>query len=353
VPIGLLGADIDVDEATGLHRFAKIFRPERWEGDIEAPLTMTHANVKDGDYLLAINGVPLAPTDSVDERLANLAGVQVQLTVCSKPDKSDARDIQIKTMRNDFELRYADLCRRNREYVLEKSSGRIGYFHIPDMSGGGLVSFVEGFYPQFRKEALVVDVRNNHGGFVSQMLLERLGRKALAFGKARRGLVDTYPEVVHLGPKACLIDQNAGSDGDIFPYNFRNLGLGKLIGKRSWGGVVGIRSDKGFVDAGMSTQPEFAFWDTRGGWTIEGHGVDPDIEVEMTPEDEIAGRDPQLDRAIEELLKELNQNPGKLPTPPELPVRAGPTAKQPGNNNGDTSGNGVRVGAPVDAPRGR
>lgn len=349
VPIGLLGADVEVDEATGLHRFGRVFRPERWESDIAAPLTMTHANVKDGDYLLAINGRPLAATDSVDERLTNLAGVEVQLTVASKADKSDARDVQIKTLRNDFELRYADLCRRNREYVAEKSSGRIGYFHIPDMGSGGLVAFVEGFYPQFRKEALVVDVRNNHGGFVSQMLLERLGRKALAFGKARRGIVDTYPEVVHLGPKVCLIDQNAGSDGDIFPYNFRNMGLGKLIGKRSWGGVVGIRSDKGFVDAGMSTQPEFAFWDTRGGWTIEGYGVDPDIEVEIRPEDELAGRDPQLDRAVEELLKELNDNPGKLPTPPELPTKSGIAAEQarmrraaPGNNGSPT---------PVDAPR--
>ena len=326
VPIGLLGADIEVDPQTGLHRFATVFRPERWETDIEAPLTMTHARVKDGDYLLAINGETLSATDSVDEKLTNLAGVQVQLTVAGKADKSDARDIQVKTLRNDFALRYADLCRRNREYVAERSSGRIGYFHIPDMSGEGLVAFVEGFYPQFRKEALVVDVRNNHGGFVSQMLLERLGRKAVAYGKARRGIVDTYPECVHLGPKVCLIDQNAGSDGDIFPYNFRNMGLGKLIGKRSWGGVVGIRSDKGFVDAGMSTQPEFAFWDTRGGWTIEGYGVDPDIEVEKTPADEIAGRDPQLDRAIDELLKELNNNPGKLPAPPELPNKSGSAA---------------------------
>ena len=328
VPIGLLGADFEVDEATGLHRFSRVYRPERWETGIPAPLIANHVNVKEGDFLLAINGRDVGPNDSVDERLTNLAGAEVLLTVASKPDKSDARDVQVKTLRNDFDLRYADLCRRNREYVEQRSSGRVGYFHLPDMSTGGLVAFIEGFYPQFRKQALVIDVRNNHGGFVSQMLLERLGRKAVAYGMARRGIIETYPEVVHVGPKVCLIDQNAGSDGDIFPYNFRNMGLGKLIGKRSWGGVVGIRSDKGFVDAGMSTQPEFAFWDTQAGWTIEGYGVDPDIEVDIRPEDELAGRDPQLDRAIDELMKELEKNPGKLPTPPELPNRSGIAAEQ-------------------------
>ncbi len=325
VLIGLLGADIDVDESTGLHRFQRVIRPEKWETFVTSPLAQAHVNVRDGDYLLAINGRKLAPTDSVDERLSGLAGVEVQLTVASNVDKSDARDVQISTLVSDFELRYADLCRRNREYVAEKSSGRIGYFHIPDMSGDGLVQFVKGFYPQIRKEALIVDVRNNHGGFVSQMLLERLNRKAIAYDKPRRGLVGTYPDRVHTGPKVCLIDQNSGSDGDIFPFNFRQYGLGKLIGKRSWGGVVGIRSDKAFIDAGMSSQPEFAFFHAAEGWNIEGHGVDPDIEVENSPEDELAGRDSQMDRAIAELLKEIDANPPTLPAPPDLPNRSGRT----------------------------
>jgi tricorn protease len=249
--------------------------------------------------------------------------VEVQLTVASKADKSDARDIQIKTLTDEFDLRYADLYRRNREYVSERSSGRIGYFHIPDMSGEGLVQFVKGFYPQISKQALIVDVRNNHGGFVSQMILERLNRKAVAFDKPRRGIVSTYPDRVHIGPKVCLIDQNSGSDGDIFPFNFRQYGLGKLIGKRSWGGVVGIRSDKAFIDSGMSSQPEFAFFHAQEGWNIEGYGVDPDIEVDIRPEDEIAGRDPQMDRAIAELTKQIEANPPRLPDPPALPNRAG------------------------------
>lgn len=335
VQVGLLGADIDVDPQTNLHRFARVLKPERWETNVVSPLTMTHANVKDGDFLLAVNGRELGPNDSVDERLANLAGVEVQLTVASKADKSDARDIQIKTLTNDFDLRYADLYRRNREYVQERSSGRLGYFHIPDMSGEGLVQFVKGFYPQITKEGMIVDVRNNHGGFVSQMILERLNRKVIAFDKPRRGIVSTYPEKVHLGPKVCLIDQNSGSDGDIFPYNFRQYGLGKLIGKRSWGGVVGIRGDKSFVDAGSSSQPEFAWFHAKEGWNIEGHGVDPDIEVDITPEDELAGRDPQLDRAIAELTAQIEANPVKLPEPPPLPVRTGRSASVGGTNGGN------------------
>ncbi|MGH7179112.1 MAG: PDZ domain-containing protein, partial [Tepidisphaeraceae bacterium] len=151
VPIGVLGADIEIDKATGLHRFSRVLRPEVWETDIAAPLTLPHANVRDGDYLLAINGRELKPTDNSDSKLTNLAGVEVLLTVCSKPDKSDARDAQVKTLSSDSDLRYRDWCRRNREYVASRSSGRIGYMHLPDMSGDGLVAFIRGFYPQFRK----------------------------------------------------------------------------------------------------------------------------------------------------------------------------------------------------------
>src|SRR6185503_14969071 len=159
------------DKQAGLHRFVKVFRPEPWETNLKAPLTMTHANVKDGDYIIAINNKPLGSNDSVDERLTNWAGKQVLLTICSNPDKSDARDVQVETLKEDFPLRYGDFCRRNREYVETKSSGKIGYFHLPDMGGAGLARFVHGFYPQIEKDALVIDERNNHGGFVSQMII--------------------------------------------------------------------------------------------------------------------------------------------------------------------------------------
>jgi tricorn protease len=324
--VGVLGADIEIDRQTGLHRFVRVFRPEAWETDAVAPLVRNDVNVKDGDYLIAINNKPLGPNDSVDERLTNWAGKQVLLTVCTKPDKSDARDVQVEALDDDFDLRYRDWCRRNREYVDARSSGKIGYFHIPDMGGEGLQRFVRGFYPQFTRDALIIDERNNHGGFVSQMIIEKLARKPWAYSKPRRGRIETYPEVVHVGPKVCLINQHAGSDGDIFPDSFRTLGIGPLIGTRTWGGVVGIRMDKPFIDAGVSSQPEFAWWDDKRGWSLENRGVDPDIEIDNTPEDYIAERDAQLDRAIDELLKTLKEKPVNKPQPPPFPDKSGRAA---------------------------
>jgi tricorn protease len=326
VPVGVLGADIDLEQSTGLHKFVRVLKPEPWETGLVAPLTMSHANVKEGDYLIAVNGRELAKNENADARFINQAGVEVLLTVCSKPDKSDARDIQVKTLKADQDLRYADWCRRNREYVYEKTGGKVGYFHLPNMGGEGLVKFIEGFYPQISKDALIIDDRSNGGGFVSQMILEKLDRKPLAYDKPRRGMVSTYPNRVHVGYKCVIIDQHAGSDGDIFPDTFKKLGLGPLIGKRTWGGVIGIRTDKGFVDSGMSSQPEFAWFDARG-WSIENHGVDPDIEVEFTPEDYLAGRDPQLDRAIDEMMKKLAEKPVEKVTPPPFPIRNGQPAK--------------------------
>lgn len=324
--VGVLGADIIVDKETGLHRFARVFKPEPWQTASKAPLGMSNVNVKDGDYLLAINNKPLERNDSVDERLTNWAGKQVLLTVCSKPDKSDARDVQVEALEEDFPLRYSDWCRRNREYVDEKTSGKIGYFHLPDMGGAGLEAFVHGFYPQITKDALIIDERNNHGGFVSQMIIEKLARKPWAYSRPRRGLMGTYPEVVHVGHKVCLINQHAGSDGDIFPDSFRTFGIGPLIGTRTWGGVVGIRMDKPFIDAGVSSQPEFAWWDAKRGWSLENRGVDPDIEIDNTPQDCIAGRDAQLDRAIEELQKMMKEKPVVKPQAPPFPDKSGRSA---------------------------
>ncbi|MBC8105500.1 MAG: PD40 domain-containing protein [Anaerolineae bacterium] len=321
VPVGVLGANIELDKATGLHKFSKVLRAENWETDIVSPLTMSHANVKDGEFLIAINDKELKATDNADSRFTNLSGVLVRLKVCSKPDKSDARDIDIVTLTDDTDLRYADWCRRNREYVDQKSGGKIGYFHLPDMGSAGLVKFIKGFYPQYNKDALIIDDRNNHGGFVSQMLIEKLNRKVWAYDSPRRGMVGTYPDRVQVGYKCVLINEHAGSDGDIFPDSFRTLGLGPLIGKRTWGGVIGIRMDKAFVDNGSSSQPEFAWWDSKRGWSLENRGVEPDIEVEYRPEDYIAGRDPQLDRGIEEMMKKLKESPIEKPKAPPLPIR--------------------------------
>jgi tricorn protease len=311
----------------------KVLRPEPFETDIPAPPTLPHANVREGDFLVAVNGRELKASDNADAQFINQSEVEVLLTVCTKPDKSDARDVQVKTLSEDQELRCADWCRRNREYVETKTSGRVGYFHLPDMGGAGLIKFIKGFYPQVEKEALIIDDRNNHGGFVSQMMIERLSRKVWAYQSPRRGMNFSYPERAHVGYKCVLIDEHAGSDGDIFPDSFRTLGLGPLIGKRTWGGVIGIRMDKRFVDAGVSSQPEFAWWDAKRGWSIENQGVSPDIEVEYRPEDYIAGRDPQLDRGIEEMMRMLKEKPVQKPKAPAFPVRAPKTEAARTNGN--------------------
>lgn len=322
VSVGLLGADLAPDAAVGALRFTRILRPEKWDHDAEAPLTMSHADVQAGEYLFAINGHPVDEHTNIHDRLAGLAGDQVQLTVGTLPDQSDARDIQIEALGNDNTLRYYDWCRRNREYVLEQTDGQAGYFHIPDMGGRGLVQFIKGFYPQIERDGLIIDIRNNGGGFVSQLIIQRLAREAWAYGKPRRGPVYTYPARVHRGPKAVIMDENAGSDGDIFPESFRIKGLGPLIGMRTWGGVIGIRADKRFIDGGLSTQPEFSWWEPRRKYGLENRGVDPDIEVPYTPADYLAGRDPQLDRTIEEILKLIAEQPPAEVSLEEIPDKS-------------------------------
>lgn len=322
VNVGLLGADIVFDPQSGRHRITRVLRPEVWETYIASPLTQSHANVQDGEYLFAINGRELGAGDSVEERMTGLAGAQVLLTVGTRADRSDARDVQIAALGSDQQLRYRDWIRRNREYVDQKSGGRIGYFHLPDMGGQGMLEFIKGFYPQHKKEALLIDVRYNGGGFVSQMMIERLARKTWAYMRPRRGLQFTYPERVHDGPKVVLINQHSGSDGDIFPESFKIRGLGPLIGMRTWGGVVGIRADKRFIDGGTSTQPEFAWWEPKRGWELENRGVEPDIEVDYLPEDYVAGRDPQLDRGLAELEKMLKANPPQRPVAPPVPDKS-------------------------------
>lgn len=322
VSVGLLGADLELDKNTGLHRFTKILEGEVWETDMVSPLTMTHAKVKEGDYLFKINNHELEPGENIYSSLAGLAGEEVLLTVGSQADRSDARDIQIETLYSDQALRYRDWCKYNREYVDKMSNGRVGYFHLPDMDGAGLVRFIQGFYSQRAKDALIIDIRYNGGGFVSQMIIERLARKVWAYDFPRRGKPATYPDKTHTGPKAVIINQFAGSDGDIFPESFRLRELGTIVGKRTWGGVVGIRADKAFVDGGISTQPEFAWWEPKRGWGLENNGVTPDIEVEYLPEDYIKQHDPQLERALDVVLQELKQDPVIKENPPVPPDKS-------------------------------
>jgi tricorn protease len=210
----------------------------------------------------------------------------------------------------------------NREVVDKATGGKVGYIHIPDMGDDGIREFIKNYYPQIRKPALIVDVRGNGGGNISQMLIERLRRELLGVEYDRLDKqTETYPDAVFYGPKVCLINETSASDGDIFPYMFRQAGLGPLIGKRTWGGVVGISGRGPLLDGGTVFVPEAASGSVAGQYVIEGHGVDPDIVVENDAASVIDGRDPQLERGIAEITKALQANPKVLPPRPPDPVK--------------------------------
>jgi tricorn protease len=233
-----------------------------------------------------------------------------------------ARKVVFRPRSSETDLFYLDWVLANRRRVDELSGGRLAYVHIPDMGEDGIREFNKWYYGQTRREALIVDDRNNGGGNVSQMLLERLRRVLLATDFARNSeYTGTYPQVVFHGPMACLINQNSASDGDIFPWMFQKAGLGPVIGKRSWGGVVGITNHGPLIDGGQVNVPEFGHADADGQWAVEGWGVEPDIEVENEPAAVLAGRDPQLERAVEVLLEELRRSPRKLPARPADPQK--------------------------------
>jgi tricorn protease len=318
---GLPGARFELDQQAGRFRISKIFGGENAEDIYRSPLTEVGVNASVGDYVLAIDGEELKATDDPYRLLRNKADNPVQLTLNKTPTMQGARTVSYRPITDEQNLIYLDWVDHNREKVSKATNGRVGYLHVPDMGAAGIREFIKWYYPQLRKEALIVDVRANGGGNVSRMLIERLRRKVLSLGYARTNEeATTYPDGVFLGPMVAILDENSASDGDIFPAMFREAGLGPLIGKRSWGGVVGITNRGQLIDGGVVNVPEFGFANKNGEWIIEGYGVDPDIEVDNDPQSLIAGKDPQLERAIAEMMAKLKQ-PVKLPPKPAGPIK--------------------------------
>ena len=300
----------------------KVYKGQNEEERYRSPLTEVGVDAKEGDYILAIDGEELTAAKNPYELLRNKANRPVQLTLNSRPSSDGARQISFRPITSESNLIYLDWVTRNREAVSQATNGRVGYIHVPDMGAPGIREFIKYFYPQIRKQALIVDVRGNGGGNVSRMLIERLRRELLGTDFDRVSeFTSTYPDGVLYGPKVCLIDETSASDGDIFPYMFRQSGLGPLIGKRTWGGVVGIAGRGPLLDGGTVFVPEFATASVEGRYVIEGHGVDPDIVVENDPVAVIAGRDPQLERGIAEVVKLMEAHPKQLPSRPPDPVK--------------------------------
>lgn len=315
---GLLGAEFHYDPETTSYRVVHIARGDVWDEQVSSPLSRPGINIAVGDRLIAVNGRKVGPDLSPQELLVNQAGNEVLLTFASEPG-SAPRTVSVKTLHNDTALRYREWVETNRQRVHAATAGRVGYVHIPDMGARGYAEFHRSYLAEVAREGLIVDVRFNGGGHVSQLLLEKLSRRRLGYDVQRWSEPTPYPDESVMGPLVALTNEQAGSDGDMFSHAFKLLNLGPLIGKRTWGGVIGINVRDSLVDGGVTTQPEFSFWFQDVGWGIENYGTEPTIEVDISPQDYAAGRDPQLERAIAEVQRLLIENPPQLPDFGERP----------------------------------
>ncbi|MDR2862592.1 MAG: PDZ domain-containing protein [Puniceicoccales bacterium] len=319
--VGLPGCIFELDEKANRYKIAKIYRGSNEEPKYRSPLTEIGVNAKVGDYVLAIDGIELTGAENPYRVLQHRAN-PVTLTLNAKPELKGAHKTTYVPLPSEQSLRYLDFVLTSHERVAKATNGRAGYLHIPNMGGSGAYEFLKWYYPQLRKEGLVIDVRTNGGGNISQWIIMRLNQKLLGtrFGGPNR-TPDAYPGNARHGHQVCLINETAGSDGDIFPHFFRVAGLGPLIGKRTWGGVVGISGVGPLLDGGTVYVPMRGSNDIKGNWIIEGKGVQPDIEVENDPKSMIEGVDPQLERGIEELIKHMDAQPKKWPERPADPVK--------------------------------
>ncbi len=322
VKVGMLGAKFERDAKTGFYRIAKILKGQNWDRGLRSPLTEVGVNVREGEYLLAIDGRPLDKTADMYEALYNTVGKQVTLKVAPAADGKNGRDVVVVPIETENALYYNDWVDANIAKVAQATGGQVGYIHIPNMGTEGLNEFVKHFYPQLRKKALIIDVRGNGGGNVSAMIIDRLVREMVMIEVGRNQAPGPDPGAAFLGPKVCLCDEFSASDGDIFPYRFKTLKLGRLIGKRTWGGVVGIRGTLPLLDGGSLNKPEFAPYSPDGkSWIIEGVGVEPDIVVDNDPAREFAGVDDQLNKAIEVIQEELKTKARGIPPVPPYPIK--------------------------------
>jgi tricorn protease len=320
VPGGLLGADYEISD--GRYRFKKVYGGLNWNPALRAPLTEPGLNVKAGEYLLAVDGRPLVAPTNLYSAFENTANKAIDITVGPNADGSKSRTITVVPVPNEDALRNRDWIEGNIRKVNAATGGKVAYVYVPNTAGLGHTYFKRYFFPQADKDAVIIDERFNGGGSVADYYLEILQKKEIAWWTMRYGADMKTPSASIQGPRAMLIDETAGSGGDLLPWMFRKNQMGPLIGKRTWGGLVGVLGFPVLLDGGTITAPNLAFWTREGGWGVENEGVAPDIEVDQTPADVIAGRDPQLEKAIEVIKAELAKNPPVRPPRPAFPVKS-------------------------------
>ena len=308
---GKLGCDFEIDRKSGRYRFSKIYKGRNWEANFKAPLNQPGLDINEGEYLIAINGVELKYPANPFDLLENTAGHQTVIKVSKEANGKDAKEWTVVPVAADINLRYEDWVEGNRQKCLAASDGRVGYVHVPNTAVAGLYEFGRQFFPQADMDGIVIDVRYNSGGWMPSLVVDRLGKEIKSLWGSRYGLIRRFPMRAPIGHLACVINEYAGSGGDAFPYMFRQAGLGPLVGKRTWGGLVGMNRNTPLVDGGMVTVPTIGFINTDGEYDVEGFGVAPDIEVENMPDEVVSGKDPQLEKAIEYLINKIVEDPPK------------------------------------------
>ncbi|MGB9428541.1 MAG: S41 family peptidase [Gammaproteobacteria bacterium] len=319
-PTGLLGVDFGLDENSGRYYFKTIYPGDNTRENYRSPLTEPGVNVKTGDYLLAVNGRELKAPVNPYSLFVDTANDDVELTIADNAAGKNTRRVLIKTIPNELDIRLKAWIDHNREEVNKLSGGQIGYIYMSDMEAQGMDQFIRQFYPQLTKQGLIIDDRYNGGGFIDQIVLERLRRVLIGMNSDRQQIASPIPQQVSNSYKVTLINHYSASDGDIFPYFFRKYGLGPLIGTRTWGGVRGIRGPWPLLDNGYITIPESTMYGLDSQWVIENHGVDPDMEVDDLPEDVMRGYDAQLHTAVDYLMGKIKAHPLHLPPPPLIPA---------------------------------
>lgn len=314
---GYLGADFKWDGKSKGYKIQKIYQGDSWQSQFSSPLSKPGIGVEVGDTILAINGHKLARYVTVSELLINHARQEVNLTIKGKGKKS--RTITVQPLSHEAPLRYRNWVEENRAFVHSKTKGKIGYIHIPDMGPFGFAEFHRSYLSEVHREGLIIDVRYNGGGHVSSLLLEKLARRRVGYDVSRWGPPQPYPQESVAGPMVAITNEFAGSDGDIFSHCFKLFELGPLVGKRTWGGVIGIWPKLKLVDGTITTQPEYSFWFMDVGYGVENYGTDPDFEVDIAPHQFRKGEDPQMLKALNLVLQEIKAKPFSLPDFSERP----------------------------------
>ncbi len=336
---GLLGADYQI--SNGRYRIQQIYRGGAWDPELRSPLAQPGLKVAAGDYILAVNGQDLTGSGDINELLEGTAGRSVVLKIASEASGANAREIPVVPVASEAGLRMLAWIEGNRKKVDELSGGKLAYIYLPDTGMGGLTNFTRYFFAQTEKQGAVIDERFNGGGQAADYIIQVLGRQLLSYWAPRYGAIYRTPSASIQGPKVMMINEFSGSGGDAMPWYFRYAKLGSLVGKRTWGGLVGISGYPALMDGGTVTSPSFGFFSPSGQWEVENHGVAPDVEVDMDPQSVSEGHDPQLERAVSVAMAELKNNPPPQPHRPPYPnynreVNAGSQPAAAGANGGTT-----------------